>query len=121
MVTEHVVQDDWIEGELSQTFLAGSVPIYLGAPNVLDYAPGEHAMISVRDFSSAQDLANYVRALLEDEDRYNTYFNWKAQGLAPRFQGHLDNCVHHAECRICQYAHDAIEEDKRQQQQQQTG
>ncbi len=57
--------------------------------------------------------ASYVRAFLEDEQRYFDMFKWKNAGLLPSFQNHLDRCVHYAECRICEKAHEAREEASR--------
>ena len=31
------------------------------------------------------------------------YFDWKALGLSEKFQTHLSNCAHYAECRICEF------------------
>ncbi len=31
------------------------------------------------------------------------YFDWKSIGLSEKFQTHLSNCAHYAECRICEY------------------
>ena len=79
--------------------------IYAGAPNIRDYEPGPHSFVSVTDFKSPADMAAYINAFLEDDVRYLEMFKWKHNGLAPRFQTHLQNCVHHAECRMCEYAH----------------
>ena len=79
--------------------------IYAGAPNIRDYEPGPHSFIHMHDFKSPQDMANYVLAFLEDEGRYSEMFAWKKAGLSPRFQHHLNNCVHLAECRMCEMVH----------------
>ena len=64
----------------------GSVPIYLGAPNVDDYAPGEHCFINVRDYDSPKHLAEYLQELLENPEAYNAYFDWKRKPYKVGFQ-----------------------------------
>eukprot|EP00004_Rigifila_ramosa_P027977 TRINITY_DN9325_c0_g1_i1.p2 TRINITY_DN9325_c0_g1~~TRINITY_DN9325_c0_g1_i1.p2 ORF type:complete len:433 (-),score=83.48 TRINITY_DN9325_c0_g1_i1:28-1326(-) len=103
LVTENSQDDDWVSQEFFQALLAGSVPIYLGAANIDEYAPGPHSFISARDFPSAWRLAEYVWQLEKDEVAYNEYFAWKSAGLSPSFQSLLDTCLHTAECRLCQY------------------
>jgi hypothetical protein len=38
------------------------------------------------------------------------YFSWKAYGLSAKFQVHLSNCAHYAECRICKYVRQRVAE-----------
>ena len=61
------------------------------------------------DFKSPADMAHYVSAFLEDDVRYHGMFDWKQDGLSARFKHHLNNCVHHAECRMCELVHKARE------------
>jgi hypothetical protein len=65
--------------------LAGSVPVYLGAPNVEDFAPGDRCYISTKDFTSPRDLADCLKKLDGDPLLYQNYFNWKTEPLRPRF------------------------------------
>lgn len=89
--------------DLSQVWLAGTVPIYIGAPNIDDFVPGPKSLIKVSDFASASELVEYLEFLLANEDEYMKYFAWKNEGLSSSFETHLNNCVHYAECRICRY------------------
>jgi hypothetical protein len=59
----------------------------------------------VSDFKSPADMAHYVSAFLEDDQRYAGMFDWKKEGLLDRFKYHVSNCVHFAECRMCELAH----------------
>ena len=100
--------------------MAGAVPIYLGAPNIDDFVPGENSYINIRDFNSADDLIDYLNFLNENDSAYLKFFDWKKNGfyfyflkfiiiillikrigLSKKYQTHLDNCAHQAECRIC--------------------
>ncbi len=66
--------------------MAGSVPIYLGAPNVEDFAPGHRCFINLAEFPDPRELANYLKALAEDVEAYRSYFAWKEQPYRPGFR-----------------------------------
>ncbi|KAI8509180.1 Alpha-(1,3)-fucosyltransferase 7 [Branchiostoma belcheri] len=61
------------------------VPVVLGA-NRSDYerlAP-PHSYIHVDDFNSPKELADYLKMLADDKDRYNAYFKWKTIPPPPK-------------------------------------
>lgn len=180
LITEPTAEDDFLSPEWSQALLAGTVPVYLGAPNIAAYAPGPRAFVDGRAFSTGADLWAYLKSFDADDAAkdeaartraaraYEWFFRWKqgayaaytaderghkfaigtGGGLdAPRdlaevarvnsrwarpslaladasadpadtrafleasmagwraFRRHLDNCVHYAECRLCQLVH----------------
>uniref|UniRef100_A0A7E4VBY0 Fucosyltransferase n=1 Tax=Panagrellus redivivus TaxID=6233 RepID=A0A7E4VBY0_PANRE len=51
------------------------VPVVLSRQIVAQVAPGD-SFIAVDDFSSAAELAVFLYRLMEDERRYEGYFNW---------------------------------------------
>lgn len=63
-----------VKGYISEKILdcltSGIVPIYKGAENIKDYVP-EECFISYDDFSTLNELANYLAALEEEE--FNKY------------------------------------------------
>ena len=81
LVTEAIEEEDWIEPDLSQVFLAGAVPVYIGAPNVEAYVPGPRSFVHMRDFASAEALWAYLASFddsPEGEARYRAeFFAWK--------------------------------------------
>jgi hypothetical protein len=62
---ENSIAPDYVTEKFFQPFLAGSVPVYLGAPNVGEFAPGENAYVDVADFGSVRELADYLRTVDE--------------------------------------------------------
>jgi len=65
--------------KLTAPLLGGSVPIYWGNPEITEeFNPS--AFIDARDFSSLEDLANYVLKVDMDDDLYLQYLS------APRFR-----------------------------------
>jgi hypothetical protein len=79
------------------------VPIYLGAPNVEDFLPHQDSIVDVRQYPTAEGLAEFLGPFLSDWNAYiNRFHQWKAQEHLPSpFLQKLDECVHLAECRIC--------------------
>lgn len=66
---------------------AGSIPIYLGAPNVDVFMPSSKSYINVRDYKTPQQLANYLKYLNKNNTAYEEYFKWKTDTsiLKPEF------------------------------------
>ena len=52
------------------------VPVVLGGSGYADIAP-PNSYIDVRDFSSTQELAQYLQHLIDNPDEYLKYFWWK--------------------------------------------
>jgi hypothetical protein len=86
LVFENSVAVDYVTDKLYDALAAGAVPVYLGAPNVADYLPGEHCLIDVRDYAAPKDLAAYLNWLDTHDDAYRAYLAWKGRGLSPRFR-----------------------------------
>ncbi len=59
-------QPGWITEKIFDCMRAGSVPIYLGAPNVTDYVdPG--TFVDMRQFASCEELGSYITNITEAE------------------------------------------------------
>jgi len=56
----------WITEKLFDCFVAGTVPIYSGAPDVTQYVP-ESCFIDMRRFTGYEELRTYLKSLNEDE------------------------------------------------------
>jgi hypothetical protein len=74
---ENSVADDYVTEKLYHPFLAGTVPVYFGAPNVDAFSPGENSFIHARDFSSARELAEYLNRAARDDAAYRRFFDWR--------------------------------------------
>ena len=68
-----------------EPLLSGSVPIYLGAPNIDDFSPSPSAFINVHDYPDPKDLAAVIQRYCEDEKMYAAFFDWKRQPMNPVF------------------------------------
>lgn len=84
-------------------FSAGALPIYMGAPNIEDWLPGDHSIINTADYANPKELAEYINYLNQHDDKYEEYFDWKKKGLSEKFVDKYNKCVFYgAECRLCQ-------------------
>lgn len=59
----------YISEKIFDCLFAGTIPIYLGAPDICDYVPKD-CFIDKRDFGSYKDLAEHL-ASLSDKDKEN--------------------------------------------------
>lgn len=82
---ENACSTDYVTEKFFDPLVAGSVPVYLGAPNVEDFAPGDHCFVNVADFRGPGELAEYLTALAADERRYVEFFEWKRRPFRPQF------------------------------------
>ena len=98
---ENVVERDYVSEKFYDPLLAGTVPVYLGAPNVDELAPGDRCYIDVRDFDGPDALADYLNMLDQDDDAYRAYFAWKEAGLRRRFRDALDRLAEPELSRLC--------------------
>lgn len=60
----------YITEKIFDSFFAGCVPVYLGAPNIRDYVPSE-CFIDKREFSCYEELYNYLSTM--PKERYLHY------------------------------------------------
>jgi alpha-1,3-fucosyltransferase 10 len=70
--------------------LAGTVPVYRGAPNVERFSPGENAFINANEFSGPEELCSFLMKLDRDEQAYRRFFDWRQQPLRPAFEADLE-------------------------------
>lgn len=82
---ENSIARDYVTEKIFDSLTAGSVPVYLGAPNIQDFVPGEHCFINASDFRDPRALADYLLHLAANESEYESYLAWKDAPLAPTF------------------------------------
>lgn len=82
---ENACGPDYVTEKFFEPLQAGSVPVYLGAPNIEDFAPGESCFINAADFPDPGRLAAYLKDLAADEAAYSAYFAWRQEPFRPSF------------------------------------
>ena len=82
---ENCIDRDYVTEKWFDCLLAGCVPVYLGAPNIADFAPAPDSYVDASAFADARALAAHLRALAADPARYAACFAWKQRPLPPAF------------------------------------
>jgi len=98
---ENAIDDDYVTDIFFDPLIAGSVPIYLGAPNIEDFVPGDNCFVDVRKFENTQSLAHFINACYEDEHLYAKFFEWKSQPLKESFLQKIEAQKEHPFVRLC--------------------
>jgi alpha-1,3-fucosyltransferase 10 len=74
---ENSISQDYLSVKFFDPLVAGCVPVYRGAPNIEEFAPGDHWFINAADFHGPQGLAEYLLHLVKNPAEYDAYFAWK--------------------------------------------
>jgi hypothetical protein len=98
---ENAVARDYVTEKFYDPLIAGSVPVYLGAPNIGDFAPGERCFINVSAWDDPESLARYLLSAAEDKELYQSYFDWRSQPYKASFMTLLEQQKEHAFVRLC--------------------
>jgi Glycosyltransferase family 10 (fucosyltransferase) C-term len=93
-----------ITEKLWDTLRSGTLPVYMGAPNVREHAPF-NSIISWHDFPSTEALGSYLIQVANNRTLYESYHTWRTQPLPSAFQKKYDFTHVHSICRICRWAH----------------
>jgi hypothetical protein len=96
---ENSVDTDYVTEKIFDAFRAGTVPIYLGAPNVSEFVP-ENSYIDANAFRDAEDLASYLQHLIATPQAYEAYFAWRAKPLPDRLVKRLQHLETPPFCRL---------------------
>eukprot|EP01103_Thecamoeba_quadrilineata_P013923 TRINITY_DN4004_c0_g1_i1.p1 TRINITY_DN4004_c0_g1~~TRINITY_DN4004_c0_g1_i1.p1 ORF type:complete len:643 (-),score=96.02 TRINITY_DN4004_c0_g1_i1:140-2068(-) len=93
---------DYVTEKIMNVFQSGSIPVYMGAPNIEEWAP-PNSYIRTDKFKGPADLAKYLKKVLNDKNLYNSFFKWKEEGLPPYFIKKYSQCIfYQGRCRLCQ-------------------
>jgi len=98
---EDVSDTDYVTDKFYDLLLAGTVPIYLGAPNIEDFVPGDNCFVNVRQFENPQSLADFIKACYDDEQLYEKFFEWRNKPLRQLFLSKIEKQKEHPLVRLC--------------------
>jgi hypothetical protein len=98
---ENSIAVDYVTEKFFDPILAGTVPVYLGAPNIDAFAPGEKSFINVSDYSGPRELADHLHHLDQDDEAYGEYFAWREKGLSDDFKRLLSAAARGPFCQLC--------------------
>ena len=63
---ENTVCQGYVTEKIFDAMFAGSVPIYLGAPDISDFIPKD-CFVDIRDFKNYKDLGRHISEMSENE------------------------------------------------------
>ncbi|GJM16060.1 MAG: alpha-1,3-fucosyltransferase [Thermodesulfobacteriota bacterium] len=98
---ENSISTDYVTEKFYEPLIAGSVPVYLGAPNIEDFSPGENCFIDASKWDNPESLAAYLQELSYNEELYQRYFDWRERPLKKKFLDLLNINLEHAFVRLC--------------------
>jgi len=98
---EDALERDYVTDKFFDPLLAGSVPVYLGAPDMDEFAPGDNCFVDVRQFESPRMLAGFINSCYGDEQLYAGFFAWKNRPLRQSFLRKAEMQQVHPFVRLC--------------------
>ena len=98
---ENSCTEDYVTEKFYCPIIAGAVPIYFGAHNIDEFAPGENSYINVRNFKSPKKLADFLIKCCHDNTLYETFFEWKKKPYLPSFEQKVIAIEQHPFVRLC--------------------
>ena len=98
--------DNYVTEKFFHAFLAGTVPVFMGARNVHRFAPANDSYIDVADFATPEALAAHLTALAADPVRYLALHEWRRRPLAESFVALARESVNTVPCRVCEAVHE---------------
>ena len=106
---ENAVSKDYVTEKFFEPLIVGSVPVYLGAPNIEMFSPGERAFIDVRNYASPKSLADDIMKYCQDISKYNVLLGWKKKPLSGGMKKLINEQQVHAFIRMVMLAKNRIE------------
>jgi len=110
---ENAVEPDYVTEKVYDALTAGSVPVYLGAPNVAAFVPVPHCFIDVTRFAGPADLAAYLNRLVEDERSYAEYLAWKTADFSAGFRALAAAAERPTMERLCDHLRATVDRTRR--------
>ena len=93
----------FVTDKIYHAFAAGVLPVWMGTRDVAETVP-KGSYIDVAEFNTPDDVANYLKLVLENETLYNSYFEWKYKPLDPEYvRNNRVLWTESAFCRVCHY------------------
>jgi hypothetical protein len=110
VTSENSIAKDYMTEKMWDGWSSGCVPIYLGAPNIADFAPGKNSYVDIRQFPTVDGLLHRVLQLAGDQSAYEAMLAWKkvpVRQLPPNFLRWLAVSdvakQQSSQCKLCNY------------------
>ena len=97
--------EDYVSEKLFDGFFAGTVPIYMGAPNARRFLPAPNSALFTDDFDSPQHLARHLLHLDANPQEYEALVAWRQRPFQPSFDDLTSISKLDSRCRLCIWTH----------------
>ncbi|XP_073143696.1 alpha-(1,4)-fucosyltransferase isoform X1 [Henckelia pumila] len=101
LAIENTMTESYVTEKLFYALDSGAVPIYFGAPDVWNFVP-PHSIIDGTQFSSMDELANYIKSLANDPVAYAEYHAWRRCGVLGNYGKTRAASIDTLPCRLCE-------------------
>eukprot|EP00850_Spirogloea_muscicola_P002797 SM000011S18975 [mRNA] locus=s11:154637:156615:- [translate_table: standard] len=98
---ENSCEEGYVTEKFYHSLEAGAVPVVLGAPDILDFAPSNNSVIVYRSLNDTRPVVEAITRLSKDEDAYWKMLEWKRTGPSDSFKAIADISAVHSTCRLC--------------------
>jgi len=100
---ENGIHPGYVTEKFLWSFHLPTIPVYLGAPDIDLFDPGNHSFINISNFPGTGAVVRHLRTLLRDDQLYNEYFDWKRKKfLSPNYNSLMDRNWDNIWCRLCE-------------------
>ena len=96
---ENTEESHYVTEKVYTGLRSGAVPVYKGAPEILEHVPGEKSLILADRFDSAAALGEHLRSLLHDDAAYEAHHRWDLDAFAKSEA--VQQCPW--QCRVCEW------------------
>jgi len=102
---ENSLDDYYVTEKVWDALAAGSLPIYHGAPEILDYVPSPDSIIDYRQLKTPEALADYLDILVANDTLYAKHLEWRYMPLSKLSPGYQQLVRlargEHSQCNMC--------------------
>lgn len=81
---ENAIANDYVTEKFFNPLYVGAIPIYLGAPNVEEFAPTKDCFVDVRKFESPKLLADYI-VNYTNSNKLDSFHKWRLDKWSTSF------------------------------------
>ena len=93
----------YVSEKIYAALKTGSVPIYMGAPDIDRFIPHPSSIIKVSDFNTTKDLAEYLKQVASDPKEYQKFFEWKKNAYTDDFKRVQRLAARTVQCRLAMH------------------
>ncbi|KAJ3677014.1 hypothetical protein LUZ60_002738 [Juncus effusus] len=111
---ENSNEEDYVTEKFFQSLVAGNIPVVIGAPNILEFAPSPDSVLHIKELSDVESVAKKMKYLASNPHAFNQTIRWKYEGPSDSFKALVDMAAVHSSCRLCIHLATKIQEKEEQ-------